>query len=157
MRLNAGILLYHGAHIGKETLATIKDPSKIIATSSAAAAAAAAAVTTSSANTLAEGNVQRHPKGHAYLGASEHVHVQLSLAHGLTVQRLNSRGTYFAIIVATKIKIQRFDHRSDRLREPITLPTKNIVLKTQCNHSRDPNQTPLTSPISSSIEKQQTK
>ena len=53
---NAGILWYHGAHIGKETLATIKDPSKIIATSSAAAAAAAA-VTTSSANTLAEGNV----------------------------------------------------------------------------------------------------
>ena len=105
MRLNAGILLYHGAHIGKETLATIKDPSKIIATSSAAAAAAAA-VTTSSANTLTEGNVQRHPKGHAYLGASEHVHVQLSLAHGLTVQRLNSRGTYFAIIVATKIQIQ---------------------------------------------------
>ena len=99
MRLNAGILLYHGAHIGKETLATIKDPSKIIATSSAAAAAAAAAaVTTSSANTLAKGNVQRHP--------SEHVHVQLSLAHGLTVQRLNSRGTYFAIIVATKIQIQ---------------------------------------------------
>ena len=97
MRLNAGILLYHGAHIGKETLATIKDPSKIIATSSAAAAAAAA-VTTSSANTLAEGNVQRHP--------SEHVHVQLSLAHGLTAQRLNSRGTYFAIIVATKIQIQ---------------------------------------------------
>ena len=96
MRLNAGILLYHGAHSGKETLATIKDPSKIIATSSAAAAAAA--VTTSSANTLAEGNVQRHP--------SEHVHVQLSLAHGLTVQRLNSRGTYFAIIVATKIQIQ---------------------------------------------------